>query len=133
MWRDLFSLSVKEGKYFSDKQAKIELASCPRDKEECLNQLAIINKCFLESHRYHLNKDYRRSIEALKFAFNTTHEIQESSCLKCAELFRLTITQSLENIHEDLQKMITGWFRTKRYQSSFELATLVLGEFRKEN
>ena len=132
MRKDIFSLTAKEGKYFNDKQAKIEVVDCPQDMEECLKQLPEINRYFLESHRYHLNKDYQRSIEALKLAFNTTKEIKESSCLKCAELFRTTITQSLENIYDDLQKMTTGWFGSKRYQSSFEIATLVLAEFRKE-
>lgn len=126
-------MSIKESKYFNDKQDKIELVgNCLLgDKYLCKKQLSVINKKFLASSRYFRDKDYTRSIEELKSAFYITTEIQETSCTKCIELFRSTITESLENIHADLQKMSTGFFVRKHYQSSYELATSVLGELKK--
>jgi len=131
--RGLFSISVPESKYFNDKQDKIELVSCPRVGKECVKHLSIINKSFLDSSRNMRNKEYARSIEVLKGAFYRTNELHEPSCTKCAEFFRSTIIQSLENIHGDLQKMSVGLFSRKRYQYSYVLATSILDELKKEN
>ncbi|MDP2335177.1 MAG: hypothetical protein Q8N05_01780 [Bacteroidota bacterium] len=128
----IFSLSISESKYFNDKQDKIEIVGCPRGGKDCVVHLSAINKSFLASSRTMRNKEYARSIEALKDAFYKTDELQDSSCLKCAELFRSTITQSLENIHVDLQKMTGGLFFRKRYQYSYALATTALEEFKKK-
>lgn len=130
MRRSLFSLSEEESKYFADDQPKIEVVNCPQGKEICMEQLAVINQYFLESRQSHLKKDYQKSIHALKLAFNATFEIKESTCLPHTDLFRLTIICSLETIHSDLNGMTTGWFKAKRFQSSFELATLVLDDCR---
>ena len=127
-----FSLTEKEGIHVDDRQAKIEMVNCPLDKVLCVEHLSVINKYYGESNEYHLKKDYQRSIEALKLAFNSTYKINNSSCLKCAELFRSTIISSLENIHLDLERMSTGMFKSKRFQSSFILAALVLDEFKKK-
>ena len=128
--REQFSLTKEEGKYVGDSQSKIQMVSCPLDNKLCVENLSAINKYYRESNDYHLKKDYPRSIEALKLAFNLTYEINNSSCLKCAELFRSTIISSLENIHLDLERMTTGLFKSKRFQSSLELATLVLDELK---
>lgn len=130
--KGIFSLSVRESKYFNDKQDKIELVDCPRGEKVCMEHLSAINKSFLVSSRKMRNKDYTDSIEALKGAFYKTNELQEPSCIKCADLFRSTITQSLEIIHEDLQKMTGGLFFRKRYQYSYSLANSVLEEFKKK-
>ena len=130
--REQFSLTKEEGKYVGDSQSKIQMVSCPLDNKLCVENLSAINKYYRESNDYHLKKDYPRSIEALKLAFNLTYEINNSSCLKCAELFRSTIISSLENIHLDLERMTTGLFKSKRFQSSLELATLVLDELKKK-
>lgn len=128
----IFSISVLENQYFNDKQDKIELVGCPRVGKECGEHLSVLNKSFLASSRNMRNKEYTMSIEALKGAFYKTNELQESSCIKCAELFRSTIIQSLEIIHEDLQKMSGGLFFRKRYQFSYSLANSVLEEFKKK-
>lgn len=130
--RGLFSLSVEDSEYFNDMQDKFELVSCPSDGINCVEHRLVINKSFLESGKHLNNKDYQRSIEALKSAFYKTTELQETTCLKCAELFRLTITQSLEQIHADLEKMSKSFFYSKRYQSSYELACLVLEELKQK-
>jgi hypothetical protein len=106
------------------------VVNCPPDQEICIEQLALINQCFLESRQSHLKKDYQGAIEALRLAFNATFEIREPSCLAYREKFRSTIISSLENIHSDLKEMTTGWFKAKRFQSSFELADRVLEDCR---
>lgn len=131
--RRLFSLSRDDGEYFNNEENKIELVGCPRGGKSCLEHRSEINKRFQDSSRYHRGKDYQRSIEALQSAFTKTSELQESTCLNCAEFFRSTITQSLENIHDDLHNMSTGLFGTTRYQSSYVMARDVLTEFKKDN
>jgi hypothetical protein len=127
-----FSLSKKESDYFKDGQDKIELVRCSLGGHNCSEHRAVINKNILASRKFLLNKDYVSSIEALKEAYNKTSDLQETSCINCANLFRCMVTQSLENIHEDLHKMATGMFFRKRYQSSYELAKIVLAEFKGE-
>lgn len=129
MSRKLFSLAVEESKYFGDHQPKIEVINFPEDQEEGGKQLSVINQYFLESGRFHLDMDYQRAIEALKQAFDVSLEINESG-VKYAEKVRSTIILSLENIHSDLRQMTSGWLKAKRFQSSFELATVVLNECR---
>ena len=131
--RGLFLLSMKEKEYFNEEQNKIELVSCLHGGFDCQEHLAIINKKFTASNRFMRNKDYAKSIEALKNAYYITSELSESSCSRCAEFFRSTITKSLENMQEDLHKMSTGLFRPKRYQLSYKLASSVLEEFKKDN
>ena len=110
---------------------RIELVSCPLEGSNCKEHRMVINREFYASQNFFHNKDYSRSILALKIAFDKTFEIQKTSCLNCAELFRKTITQSLENIHDDLYKMSKGIFATKRYNSSLELAGNVLNEMKR--
>lgn len=130
--KKLFSLSVSDTEYFNDKNDKIEIVSCPLEEKKCKEHLSVVNRSHLESGIYHRDKDFQRSIETLKSAFYITTELQEPPCLKCAGLFRSTITQSLENIHGELGKMSTGLFRTKRYHASYIEAGNVLKEFKNE-
>ena len=111
---------------------KFELISCLQNGGKCKSHLSAINKNYTESDIYHQNKEYRKSIEALNSAFNKTLELQDASCVNCAEMFRSTIIQSLENIHIELHNMSTGWFKNKRYKLSYILAGNVLKEFKKE-
>ena len=129
MSKKLFSLTVEESKYFSDSQPKIEVVNFPQDQEACVKQLSVINQYFLESRRSHLDMDYQRAIESLKQAFHASFEINET-CVQYAEKVRSTIILSLENIHSDLRQMTSGWFKAQRFQSSYELATVVLDECR---
>jgi len=125
----LFSLSVVDSDYFNNQQNKIELVSCPRKVMKCKEYLSIINKSYIESEQFRREKDFQRSIETLKSAFYITLDLKEPSCSKCAKIFRSTITESLENIHFELEKMSTGIFRNKRYQASYLKADIVLKEF----
>ena len=127
---ELFSISAKEGKYFNDKEGFIEVESCPIGVMFCTEHLAFINKKMRISRSHWLNKNFVLAIDELKIAYNKTAEINEPTCTQCAALFRTTITKSMEAIHEDLQEMTTGFFRAKRFQSSYELATITLKEFK---
>ena len=125
----LFSLTIKESDYFNDKnQDKFELVGSPLIGKVCEEELSFINKSFLASSCYMRDKDYSRSIETLKNAFYRTKEYQDSTCISCAKLFQSTITQSLAYIHDDLKRMTNGFFCSKRFRSSFELATIVLAD-----
>jgi hypothetical protein len=129
---ELFSISAKEGKYFNDKEGFIEVESCPVGVMFCTEHLAFINKKMRFSRSHWINKNYLLAIEELKLAYNKTTELNQTSCMQCADLFRSTITNSLETIQEDLHEMTTGFFKARRFQASYELATRTLKEF-KEN
>lgn len=129
--RGLFLLSAEETDYFDDKQDKFELVACPIDGNPCKNHLSVINASFKESGIHFRNKNYPSSIEALKGAYYVTVNIQDNSCRKCNELFQSTITQTLENIRADLQKMTTGFFSAKRFYSDYKMACIVSDEIRK--
>jgi len=130
-FRRLFTFSVIAGEYFNEKQDKIEVEGCTLLGKDCKKNLSVINNSFLQSQQFFLNKDYPRSIEELKLAFIRTNEIEESFCNQCTHVFRSTLTQSLEYIQEDLQKMTTGFLKTNRYNDSYLMACNVLNDFRK--
>lgn len=132
-FKSLFSFSASDAEYLNEKQDKIELLSCPRKGIICQEHLAVVNKCYVESDHYRKEKDFESSIDTLKDAFYKTTELVESPCLKCATLFRLTITESMENMHFELKKMSTGIFGKKRYQTSYLYAGKVLSEFENVN
>lgn len=111
-------------------QPKIEMLRCPNNKNDCIPQLPVINQYFKESQLFLFDKDYKHSIDTLRQAYTTTLEITDSSCDKCADLFRLNIISSLENIHSELHKITSGWFKAKRYRSDLEQVTKVLKEYK---
>jgi len=127
-----FSLSKEDSDYFNDGENKIELVACPIGGHNCSEHRTIINKYLLATRKHHVNKDYNRSIEAPKVAYNKTTDLQEPTCLNCALMFRCLVTQSLENIHDDLHKMARGMFSLKRFESSYQFAKIVLEEFKVE-
>jgi hypothetical protein len=127
-----FSMAKKYNDYFEDGHDKIELVKCAMGGINCVDHRAVINKKILASRKLFLNKDYQRSIEALKEAYYKTSDLQQASCINCARLYRCMVTDALETIHDDLKKMANGWLFPKRYQSSYELASVVLEEFKKD-
>lgn len=126
-----FSFSEAETEQFYNNQDKIELLSCPRNKMICQEQLSFVNKCYLQSEQSFKDKDFHRSIDTLKNAFYKTTELDELPCAKCAALFRSTIVESVENYHNELERMTSGLFGKKSYISSREKAANVLDEFEK--
>lgn len=127
---ELFSISEEEGHYFNDSEGFIEMESCPIEATFCIEPLVLINMKMRISRTRWLNKDYEQAIEELKIAYQKTTEINQNSCLQCARLFRSTITKSMETLHEDLEKMTSGFFKAKRFNSSLKLAASVLKEFK---
>lgn len=111
---------------------KIVLVSCPFDGNDCKEHRMVINRDFYASQNYLVNKEYSRSILALKNAFHKTNELEKSTCVNCAKMFRTSITQSLENIHDDLQYMTSGFFGNRRFHPSLILAVNVLKEMKNE-
>lgn len=60
-----------------------------------------------------------------------TPDLQEASCIKCVDLFRSTITQSLENINKELQYLTTGLITNNHYKLSYNKSCIVLNDLRK--
>lgn len=113
---------------------KIELVKCPRGGFNCASQLSEINNFYQESDQYRTNKEYQQAIFLLKDAFDKTFELQQETCLKCAELFRLEIISSLENMMKDMKGMKFSIFKKKnRYEESNLLAQATLKEFTEKN
>jgi len=131
MTKKQFSFSGEETGYFKEKQNKIEVVSCPRKVKICQEHLSIVNKCYVESEHHFRDKDFNKSIDPLKDAFYKTTELVDAPCSKCAVFFRSTITASLENMHVEIEKMTSGFFGNKSYQSSCIKAGNVLNEFEK--
>lgn len=103
---------------------------CQAGGHNCKEHLSVINECYQEAGNYHVEKDYLSSIESLKCAFSKTADLNQESCMNCARLFRTTITQSLENINDELYTLTTGLFRKKRYQKSYFASREVLNEIK---
>lgn len=127
----LFSSSKKDAEHNKGQQNKFEVLTCNVLGGSCKEHLVVINEYYLEANKYHLEKDYLNTIESLKNAFFRTNQLNENSCVKCANLFRSTITESIENIHGELQNLTTGLFRKKRYQRSFLASREVLSEIKR--
>lgn len=125
-----FSLSENEGDYFAGENRKIELMACPNGGNSCSEHLAVINSNFGIVDESLANKDYTKSIEALNVAFQKANELQEESCMKCAELFKQSIIQSLEEIQNDLKIMSRGLFGKRRFQANYIQASELLKEFK---
>lgn len=128
--KNIFSLVKEDSDYFNEKLDKIQLQRCAMGGQKCKEQLAVVNKNFVESGKYVYNKNYNGAMETLKSAFYVTFELNESTCLKCAAYFRSTITHSLESIQEELGAMSTGMFKTNKYQSNYIEACKTLVEFK---
>jgi hypothetical protein len=95
----------------------------------CRFHLSVVNNSYLQSEQYRKEKDYHKSIDTLKSAFNKTTEMMDHPCTRCARLYRSNIVESIENIHGELEKISTGIFGNKRYQSSYLKADNFLKEF----
>lgn len=111
---------------------KIELLNCNSGANNCKNHLVVINECYTAANSFHLEKDYLNSIESLRNAFLMTCELREDTCVQCANLFRTTIAQSLENINIELKKLTTGIMGNKRYLKSYKKSCAVLDDIRRE-
>jgi hypothetical protein len=114
---------------FGNQFNKIELVSCPRAGRNCSKQLSGINEDYVEYFYFYRRKDYQKSILALKNAFQKTLDLHDTTCIKCAELFRSTIIESLEKMCLELQEMSNGSIKTTHYQF-YKMAEIALTEFK---
>lgn len=130
IWRRLFSSLSEEGnnvlKYNED---KFQMVSCPIKGKNCKNHLPEVNNYFLIAKRAKENKEFQVSIEALRKGFYKSCELKDPICLKCAQLFRSSFNQSLEQIHNELGYMSSGFFGKKSFQTNYLQATDILNEF----
>lgn len=131
--KKVFSSNEKYDDLINDDKNKFELLNCQLHVQKCKEHLMIINKSYFNAINYQMEKDYLNSIESLKNAFHKAAELQETPCSRCAALFRLTITQSLEDMSEELHKMTTGFLRKKHYQLSYNVSCKVLNDFKKND
>ncbi|HKI89645.1 MAG TPA: hypothetical protein VKA38_11505 [Draconibacterium sp.] len=123
--RTLKSFTDSSANVYNGK-SKFELINCPRNGKNCKTHLLEINRNYSDSDYFYQNKEYQESIEALNAAFSKTFELNEDICSNCAKLFRCTIVQSLQNIHLELHKLSTGFFKKNDYKSSYILADSTL-------
>ena len=114
--KNLFSLSITDTEYFENRKEKFELVSCPIKKMFCKETIASINEDYLMSQKYHLNKEYEKSLESLKSAYYKTMILAEPACAGCGDFFRSTIKQSMEAIKNEKYTMSLRLFNFKRYQ-----------------
>lgn len=109
----------------------IQFVSCQFNGSKCVNQRNKINQCLFKSHDSFVDREYDDSMEELKTAYTETLDILGSPCASCAQLFRHRITQSMEQIHGELEQMTTGFFRWDCHKPSYEVASTMINEFRK--
>jgi hypothetical protein len=130
--RELFSFNVSSPEQKTDNVHNIELVSCPLREIICNVHLTAINDNIIESEKYRKEKDYNKSIDTLKSAFQRSTELLNHPCTSCAHHFRAKIYESLENINSELEKKSKGLFSRKKYKSSYLKAKRVLREFKME-
>ena len=130
--RELFSFNVTSPEQKTDNGHIIELVSCPLHEIICNVHLTAINDNIKESEKYRKEKDFNKSIETLKSAFQKSTELLNHPCTSCAHQLRSKIFESLENINDELEKKSKGLFSRKKYKSSYLKAKRVLQEFKLE-
>ncbi len=130
MMKRFFTFSLSQTEEIIDNQNIIEFVNCPLKEMMCKVHLNEINSIYLESEQFCKNKDYTRSIDSLKIAFNKATELMENPCSKCAQHFRLSIIETLANIHDDLEEMSKGFFGDKNYVSVYLKSVEVLAGFK---
>ncbi len=123
-----FSLSQTEE--FVDNQDVVEVINCPLKEMMCKVHLTDIYKNYVQSELYRKEKDYLKSINCLKTAFNKATELMDNPCTKCAQHFRLSIINTMVNIHDELEETSKGIFGDKNYQPVYLKSVEVLNEFK---
>lgn len=118
-WNKIFSLSTSESEYYEEKSDKIEFTGCKLSGKGCLNYLPKINDHFREADLFFRDRDFNRAIDALEKAWYKAGELKEPDCQRCSLFFQATVIQSLESIHNELERMTKGIFGTNRYQSCY--------------
>lgn len=129
--KKLFTLYLSETEQFVARQDIIEFVNCPLKEMMCKVHLSEINKHYLVSEQLRNKKDYTKSIDSLKIAFNKANELMDNPCTKCAQHFRQSILEIMSDIHDELDEMSKGFFGDKKYLPGYLKALGVLTEFKK--
>jgi len=118
--------------YFHDSEDHIKLDFCAEGGNKCRNQMALMNEDLLLARRLIENKEFTRGIKLIEEAYNSTFELKEQQCLGCADLFRATITHSLNTMIQDLEQMTKGFLGSKKFLPEVERAKKVLQELKEK-
>jgi hypothetical protein len=109
---------------------KFELVNCKHNCANCKIILFQINRLYHESEQYQFGKEYQYSVMSMKKAFEKTYELILPVEQKCANIFRLTIIESLEKIHQELKRMTNGFYCSGRFKRSLIMSEETLQEFK---
>lgn len=126
-------LLIKDSDYFHDHDDSIKLKYCPSGGENCHGQMAYMNNRLLLSQKFIENKEFIRAIDFLQEAFDSTFDLTENQCQRCAKLFRDSIIKTLIHLVADLEEMTRGLFRKKVYKIDLALAKQTLQQLQDKN
>ena len=117
--RKLFSKVKTNNSNEYQQEDKFHLISCHLEKTYCHNVLKEVNQLYAESEIARINNEYLKSVEKLQIAYDKTKELNESSCVKCVNLFQSNINQTLEIMKKELQQSSKGFFGRRNYQTAY--------------
>jgi len=120
----------KDTDYYRDNEDAIELENCPAGGDLCKSQMAFMNKNLISARKLIENKEYTRAVISIKDSFDSTFELKEKQCQACADLFRKTISNKLDQLILDLDEMTNGFMGIKSYQSDLNVAKRLLQDMK---
>ena len=101
--------------YTISKEEKFKLVSCSMNGIFCKDILPEINKLYAAAGLAYINKDYYESAELLQAAYVKTLVLRETACERCAEFFQTSITNTMEDMQEEVYALSVGLFQKKYY------------------
>ena len=101
------------------KDDKFTLLSCHLGNNYCHDVLEEVNRLYKESEIARINSEYLKSVEMLQKAFEKTKELNETSCIKCVNLFQSNIDQTLKILKEEIQQLSMGFLGKKNYELAY--------------
>lgn len=128
--KKLFSFYLSDTDKNIDNHYEIELVNCPIKEMMCNAHLTAVNKCYQEAEQYRKERNFNKSIETLRNAFNKASQLMEHPCTKCAHQYHLNIVESMVNINSELEEVSKGIFGDKNYTPVYLESIHVLDEFR---
>ncbi len=97
-------------------ESKFSIISCPVTESYCHIVINEINDLYAESELARINKEYFRSVTLLEEAYNKANELNQKSCLVCADLFKYHINKTFDAMREELHEISRGFFSSKNYR-----------------
>lgn len=95
---------------------KFELVSCSVKGVHCRGILPEINELYARSESARIDKEYQRSAELLQKAYAKTLLLDKPVCAQCVNFFQTSITETMEQMEEEVHDMSVGFFHKKRYE-----------------